>query len=843
VRVCPSCGTENADDVDFCASCGAYVRWEPTRITTSIKPAAPQPEAQVAAPEAPPAAVGGDGQAAAPVAPAGQQPAAPVAPPPATPPPGAPPPPPEPAAPQVPPDSIVLALHLPGEDSTEGPIVANVEPGGVTWFYALVRNQSGIVDNYDVSIAGLPAEWFTISPSTLYLVPYGASAEGYEQEVELRFNPPRSPVAEARPWPIQIVVSSRAHDGAVVGTADATLVIGPYQEIASEMRPQRKRGITRARFAIAVRNRANAPAQVAVAATDAAGTCQFTFERPTFGMNPGRRQGTIFWVRPQKQIIIGRNVDHPFTLTAQAVGSETAAMPQMGVYVQRPWLPWWLLLLLPFLIGLAVLAFLLWPEKPVTVPSLLGFKRVEVAQVFLEKRGLTLGQKTTKATTLRVPGSIINQHPRPGNKVDKGTPVDVTIAVSPTIKPKVPDVVGKTFLDASAALREVGLQAGGATDDPNAKVVATDPKAGVKVEKGSPVQLFFAKPPTNTGGATSTTGTGGGNGKGKTAGAAAGTAAAVAAAAATAGENDPAQLGIVFDNGKDILEIGSDKGKPLKPLVKSDDIEDEPTVNSDGTQVAFERGPTPDKSQIWLIKPKTDKFPHALTNAGFRDHRPSFSPDGSTIAFVREKPVPGQKTTQGDLCFISARATGDVPNCLIDPSSNVQRPAWNPDGTKIVAMSQPTTPTPGKPARLDLELFTSQRANSPSAGDWNAQGVLTDKIEPAKSRFVLFAAFSQDGKALAFTANYVTGLFHLFVAPVADGVPAIDKAKALVRVAACEVAWRPSGLLAIVQRDAQTCSQQGVIARIDPRKPAQITPLTKIGLGAENPSWTLVAPR
>jgi hypothetical protein len=836
-RLCPSCGTENADDVDFCSNCGAYVRWEPTRITSAIKPAAP-PAAP--APQAPP--VDGDGQAAAqvaqqPVAAPGQ-PVQPVAPPP---PPAAPQPPPEPPGP--PPESIVLALHLPGDETTDGPIVANVDPGGVTWFYALVRNQSGIVDNYDVSVTGMPAEWLTVSPSTLYLVPYGAAAEGYEQEVELRFNPPRSPVAEARPWPIQIVVSSRAHNGAIVGTADATIVIGPYQEIASEMRPQRKRGITRARFAIAVRNRANAPVEVAVAATDAAGTCQFMFERPTFGMNPGRRQGTIFWVRPQKQIIIGRNLDHPFTLTTQAIGSETAAMPQMGVYVQRPWLPWWLLLLLPFLIALAVLAFLLWPEKPVTVPSLFGFKRVEVAQVFLEKRGLKLGKQTTKATTRRVPGSIINQHPRPGNKVDKGTPVDVVVAVSPQLKVAVPDLAGKTFLDASAALRAVGLQAGNPPDDPNVKVTNSDPQAGTKVEKGSPVQLFFAKSGTGTGtGPTTATGTG------TTGGTSTGTkpppppppANGKKAAGAAVGEKDPAKLAIVFDDGHDILEVGGE-GKPLKPVVKSPDFdEDEPTMNKDGL-VVFERGPTASaKTQLFAFRPGKDQFPHPVTNSGFRDHRPAFSPDGNVIAFIRDRPVSGAPagTTQGDLCFIRATATGDTPNCLADPQTNVQRPAWSPDGKHIVAVSAPAV----NPKRADLTLFVSQVADSASAGDWTPVGLLTDKLEPDKPRIALFAAYSADGTALAFTANYVTGLFHLFVAPVKNGVPQMKKVNELTKIASCEVSWGPAGLISIVQRDAKTCddsTRAGVIVRLDPSKPQDTKPLTRVGLGAANPAWTL----
>src|SRR5918995_7003992 len=90
-RICPSCGHENTDDVDFCASCGGYVRWEPTRMATP----AVQPPAQEPAPP-PPAA---PAQTPPPPPPPAQQ-APPPSPPPAQAPP---PPPPSPAAAQAPP--------------------------------------------------------------------------------------------------------------------------------------------------------------------------------------------------------------------------------------------------------------------------------------------------------------------------------------------------------------------------------------------------------------------------------------------------------------------------------------------------------------------------------------------------------------------------------------------------------------------------------------------------------------------------------------------------------------------------------------------------------------------
>ena len=88
-RVCPSCGHENADDVDFCASCGGYVRWEPTRLATPAVPQpppapAPPPEAQTPAPAAP-------AEAPAPAPPPPQPPPVQAQPPAQAPPPAAPP--------------------------------------------------------------------------------------------------------------------------------------------------------------------------------------------------------------------------------------------------------------------------------------------------------------------------------------------------------------------------------------------------------------------------------------------------------------------------------------------------------------------------------------------------------------------------------------------------------------------------------------------------------------------------------------------------------------------------------------------------------------------------------
>ena len=218
-RPCPTCGHENPLDADFCASCNAYVRWEPTGQLPSVAPPG-EDEAAAASPAAgaeEDTAAAPPPSAAEPVPPEGAQPAdprtphgtrlyaavhAPVVP---------------------PPESIVLTLEVPGADGPpSGRVATRVDAGGQTVLTGHVRNQSGLVDRYNLRVEGLPEGWWTITPDTVYLVPFGSAAEGYEQAVEIRLHPPRAPEAEAREWPLRVVAASTA-SGTDVAEAPADL--------------------------------------------------------------------------------------------------------------------------------------------------------------------------------------------------------------------------------------------------------------------------------------------------------------------------------------------------------------------------------------------------------------------------------------------------------------------------------------------------------------------------------------------------------------------------------------------------------------------------------------------
>jgi beta-lactam-binding protein with PASTA domain len=369
MRTCQSCGLQNADDRDFC-ECGEYLRWDPTGIVQAITPemarqAVEQAPPAAAAPPAPPAP---DGAAPAPpAAPAVQQapPAqapspgnghANTAPPPAAPHEPAktavrdavPPPAAAPPASTVPdePDAATITVRAPDRDAEHGVTLAiGVDPGQRERALALVRNQSGIVDNYELRVEGLPPEWWSIYPDTVYLVPFGSSGT-YEQEVEIHFHPPRTPEAVARTWELQVVANSKANN-ADAASAPLELTIFPYQETTTKVVPERVKGRRKADFGVAVENKANATVLVALEGQDPDGELSFGFDTPPQQVAPGEVATSVMRVKPGKQIWIGRAQEKRFDVTtitgdeaaerlaAEAVSTEEANQAASGQRKRR----------------------------------------------------------------------------------------------------------------------------------------------------------------------------------------------------------------------------------------------------------------------------------------------------------------------------------------------------------------------------------------------------------------------------------------------------------------------------------------------------------------------------
>lgn len=500
MRECRSCGRVNPDDADFC-ECGEYLRWDPTGLlpavpapTTSDAPAssdaadhAPDaaqpspPTSRPAEPADPNMTIQSDGLAPP------RSWAAAGAPLPSTAGPG-----------DAPTGAASIDLTLPDGSRAPGAIVTPVEPGQRAFMFADVRNQSPVVDNLDLSIRGLPEGWWSIAPATVYLAPYG-SREIYEHRVEVHIHPPRSPAAEARTWPFEVVARSRAY-GSEVASAPASIIVQPFHEVATELRPQRGSGRLKARFRLVVRNKANAHTDVSLKATDADEECKFRWAAPKISLEPGAALECPFTVFPPKQIWIGRSLDRQLQVSATPVEVEPPPPPRQVVFRQRAWLPWWLAVVAVLAIAAAVIFIKLRP-KPAPVPNLVGQKSPASAEQAAIKAGFKVAPVFgVKVDASKPAGSVAAQTPKAGTKAKPGSAIALVIYHAPKLSAKVtvPKLVGLTLDEADQSLSAASLKLGTfwpqPPPSPNAPIVSQIPAADKLAPRGSPITVFLKVP-------------------------------------------------------------------------------------------------------------------------------------------------------------------------------------------------------------------------------------------------------------------------------------------------------------------------------------------------------------
>jgi hypothetical protein len=304
VSACPSCGASTTDASDFCSGCGAYLRWdeeEAAEQVTEVHAVEPEP-------------------AAAPTATAVLEPTA-----------------------TIPADQVSLTLTLPGGNGADGPPTIGVEAGGRANLSATLFNQSGIVDTYDLRLRGLPDGWYTITPATVNLLPFGAEQDHAEEHIAIVLHPPQAPEAEARQWPIALVARSRSRGEDAVEAA-GMVVIAPFERFDCRVRPQLVRGQVSAEYLVPVRNLGNAPLHVALSGEDDEGMTRVAFDPPRLTIPAGGE------ARAALTVSAARLRDVPEQRRAVSVLVEGASQrtESHATFLQTPTItrktPWWLIL-------------------------------------------------------------------------------------------------------------------------------------------------------------------------------------------------------------------------------------------------------------------------------------------------------------------------------------------------------------------------------------------------------------------------------------------------------------------------------------------------------------------
>jgi hypothetical protein len=391
-----------------------------------------------------------------------------------------------PATPEPPTEDMPVPVHA------AAPVLllldaesVSVAAGGLGSLRGMIRNQSGVVDNYDFRVAGLPAEWVG-PPPTAYLLPFGSGDGDSEVPFELALTPPRSPEATARPWPFTLEAVSRS-TGAVAARAQATLVIEPFEELAARAQPQRRRGRRAGTFAVEVANRGNAPATVRLAGADTDDVCDVRVDPPALQLEPGARANARVRVKPRRTLWWGRPVEHRVDVDAP--------VPQVLAFRQLPWIPWWVPVAVAMLVALAIALLALRGDPPIPVPEVRG-QSVENAQQLLVDAGLNATPRLQEQVVedARQVGRVIAQTPAAGSEIDAGDAVILQTGVADEIV-GVPDVRGATLEQAQQILGGSGLTLGVIEpgDAPrDALVDFQNPAAGDDARVGAPVNVLLA---------------------------------------------------------------------------------------------------------------------------------------------------------------------------------------------------------------------------------------------------------------------------------------------------------------------------------------------------------------
>jgi Tol biopolymer transport system component len=223
-----------------------------------------------------------------------------------------------------------------------------------------------------------------------------------------------------------------------------------------------------------------------------------------------------------------------------------------------------------------------------------------------------------------------------------------------------------------------------------------------------------------------------------------------------------------------------------------------------------------------------------LTNSG-QDSQPTWSPDGSAIYFIREKPTPGRFITgaglkQFDLqvpSLMKMAADGSNATAILTGRYSVgsylwsyfiQQPSISPDGRTAAIITDGPNPKQSDIVLKFLNLASGQITNPrlPELGGLGHQ-------DPA---------YSPDGKSIVYTKNAREG---------ATGIPTIVKYtiatksfRTMTGPGYIEPAWSPDGRFLAVTKTGSTGTD---IVVIDAKTGAEVLRLTN-DQGSFAPEWS-----
>jgi Tol biopolymer transport system component len=174
------------------------------------------------------------------------------------------------------------------------------------------------------------------------------------------------------------------------------------------------------------------------------------------------------------------------------------------------------------------------------------------------------------------------------------------------------------------------------------------------------------------------------------------------------------------------------------PFTTFDGRERTPALSPDGSRVAFAwTGGTDDNYDIYLKQENTPS-PLRLTDHPATEAFPAWSPEGTSLAFIRD--------TDSTHTLYRIPALGGTPRKLFETNGALYGLDWSPDGESLLYADRRTPDGPFRVVRLSLATRDTTVLTAP----------------PASARGDLFPRWSPDGRTIAFSRNADMGGHTLY---------------------------------------------------------------------------------
>lgn len=172
-------------------------------------------------------------------------------------------------------------------------------------------------------------------------------------------------------------------------------------------------------------------------------------------------------------------------------------------------------------------------------------------------------------------------------------------------------------------------------------------------------------------------------------------------------------------------------------------FDSEPAWSPDGTKLAFERQREPDGPREIYVMNADGSLPTPLTNNGAFNADPAWSPDGTKLAFA------SNRDGNFEIYTMNADQSGE-PKRLTENGAFDGHPAWSPDGMKLAFESERE-----HDGKHDREIYVM-----------SADGEVDGRAPTNLTNYEFFDGepiWSPDGMKLAFARELSDGNFEVFV--------------------------------------------------------------------------------